>query len=90
MMILDPKRSEKFRRAVYEQNKLRAQSFKRKGYTEDRELMHVLRIPRIWLLQDTDLLLMQRAEHEGDLKRRDMYMKRFLERHPECDLTRMT
>jgi hypothetical protein len=48
-----------------------------------------MRIPKIYLSTDPDLLLMQKAEIEGDFKRRDKYCKAFLDRHPECDLERM-
>ncbi|MFA7178104.1 MAG: hypothetical protein WC114_12710 [Smithellaceae bacterium] len=85
MIIADPK----FRRKIYEENKSRAQSFFRKGYSKDGELKHVMRIPKIYLSTDPDLLLMQKAEIEGDFKRRDKYCKAFLDRHPECDLERM-
>ncbi|MFA5213728.1 MAG: hypothetical protein WC406_10365 [Methanoregula sp.] len=88
-LILDPQKSDKFRRAIYEQNKRRAQSFSNRGYSKDRELMHCLRIPRRWLLTDPDLLMAQRCEYDGDGKGVDRYTKRFLDRHPECDLQRI-
>jgi hypothetical protein len=89
MIILEPNKSEKFRRALYEHNKQKAQSFKNRGYDDIKELQHCLRIPRSWLVTDVDLLLMQRCEYEGDMKGVEKYTKRFLDRHPECDLQRL-
>lgn len=57
-----------------------------KGYCNKKELKHVAAIPKILMVTDPDLLLMQKAELYGDNKEAKRLLAKFLQRHPECSI----
>ncbi len=91
MLVLSSEESNKLRDIMGKKNKALASDYRHgnKGYSKDRELQHVMSVPKIWMYTDPDLLMSQRCELEGDLKGRDKYISAFLTRHPECDIQKL-